>query len=333
MSRRKKSENSGFNIWRSYSDMMCGVLLLFVLIMSVTLLQAQKSYADALKERDEKIALQEEYTAELLAKQAALDQKEDELELSNAQLADQDEQLSKQQMLLAEMDRELKAKEAQLEEQQKQLEAQAAALETAQIDLDEKTNLLNEQQRKIDNIIGVKAEVVESLQDEFAANNMDVNIDSKTGALTLQANIMFATGESTLTEEGEVTLYQVLPIYCKVLLQDEYRQYLAEITIDGYTDDVGDYAYNLRLSEERAYAVAEFLLSHEEEFLTETERNYLREFLVVNGHSMGGLVVEADGTINQDASRRVEIKFRLKDDEMISELSSILAQTGQAAAE
>ena len=67
MSRRKKSENSGFNIWRSYSDMMCGVLLLFVLIMSVTLLQAQKSYADALKERDEKIALQEEYTAELLA--------------------------------------------------------------------------------------------------------------------------------------------------------------------------------------------------------------------------------------------------------------------------
>ncbi len=329
MSRRKKSENSGFNVWRSYSDLMCGVLLLFVLIMSVTLLQAQKSYADALKERDEKIALQEEYTAELLAQQKALEEKEDELESTNQQLATQDEQLSKQEMLLAEMDRELKEKEAQLAAQQEQLDAQAAALESAQISIDEKTALLNEQQRKIDNIIGVKAEVVESLQDEFASNNIDVDIDSKTGALTLKASVMFASGEANLTEEGETTLYQVLPIYCKVLLQDEYRQYLAEITIDGYTDDVGDYAYNLRLSEERSYAVAEYLLNHEEEFLTSEEQSYLKDYLVVNGHSMGGLVVDSSGNIDQDASRRVEIKFRLKDDEMINELSSILAQTGQ----
>ena len=33
MRRKKKSENNGFNVWRSYSDMMAGVLLLFVLIM------------------------------------------------------------------------------------------------------------------------------------------------------------------------------------------------------------------------------------------------------------------------------------------------------------
>ena len=69
MRRKKKSENNGFNVWRSYSDMMAGVLLLFVLIMCVTLFQAQKSYNDSLKERDEKIALQEKYTEELLEKQ------------------------------------------------------------------------------------------------------------------------------------------------------------------------------------------------------------------------------------------------------------------------
>ena len=33
MRRKKKSENNGFNVWRSYSDMMAGVLLLFVLII------------------------------------------------------------------------------------------------------------------------------------------------------------------------------------------------------------------------------------------------------------------------------------------------------------
>ena len=58
MRRKKKSENNSFNVWRSYSDMMAGVLLLFVLIMCVTLFQAQKSYNESIQERDDKIALQ-----------------------------------------------------------------------------------------------------------------------------------------------------------------------------------------------------------------------------------------------------------------------------------
>ena len=33
MRKRRKNEDGGFNVWRSYSDMMAGVLLLFVLIM------------------------------------------------------------------------------------------------------------------------------------------------------------------------------------------------------------------------------------------------------------------------------------------------------------
>ena len=76
MRRRKKTENGGFNVWRSYSDMMAGVLLLFVLLMCVTLFQAQKSYDESIRERDEKIALQEEYTLEILAQQNELDEKE-----------------------------------------------------------------------------------------------------------------------------------------------------------------------------------------------------------------------------------------------------------------
>ena len=39
MRKKRKPEEHGFNVWRSYSDMMAGVLLLFVLIMCVTLFQ------------------------------------------------------------------------------------------------------------------------------------------------------------------------------------------------------------------------------------------------------------------------------------------------------
>ena len=108
MRRKKKSENNGFNVWRSYSDMMAGVLLLFVLIMCVTLFQAQKSYNESLQERDEKIALQEEYTQELLDKQNALDEKDETLQNQDAQLKTQDEKLAEQEQQLAALAAKLK---------------------------------------------------------------------------------------------------------------------------------------------------------------------------------------------------------------------------------
>ena len=315
MRRRKKSEDRGFNVWRSYSDMMAGVMLLFVLIMCVTLFQAKKSYDESIKERDEKIALQEEFTAELLAQQLSLDEKD-------SQLKSQDEKLAQQKKLLAEL-------AAQLAVQEETLDAQEA-------DLKEKTSLLFAQQKKIDNIIGVKAEVVESLQQEFQKNDLSVDIDSQTGALTLNANVLFDYDDAELTEEGKEALREVLPIYCKVLLEDNHKEYLAEIIIEGYTDTDGDYYYNLELSQRRSLAVAEYLTEIREEFLNADQIGDLQQYLTVNGHSMANPVLDANGKVDKDASRRVEVKFRLKDDEMIEELNKIMSSeemTGTAKAE
>lgn len=321
MRKKRKTDEKGFNVWRSYSDMMAGILLLFVLIMCVTLFQAQKSYNESLTERDEKIKLQEEYTAEILAKQNALEEQEGQLKSQDEQLKTQDEQLKTQDQLLAEL-------AAQLKEQEEKLNLQEAMLNQQQQDIDEKTDLLNEQQQKIDNIIGVKAEVVASLQKEFADNNVNVDIDSQTGALTLDANVMFAVNEAELTDEGKATLHNILPIYCKVLLQDTNKEYLAEIIIDGYTDTDGDYSYNLELSQQRSLAVAQYLLEIQGEFLNESQSTDLENYLTVNGHSMANPVLDAEGNVDKDASRRVEVKFRLKDDEMISELNELMSGQG-----
>ncbi|MDD7219936.1 MAG: OmpA family protein [Clostridia bacterium] len=296
MRKKKRSEDSGFNVWRSYSDMMAGVLLLFVLIMCVTLFQAQKSYNESIKERDEKIALQEQYTAEILAQQNALDEKD-------VKLSSQSEQLDKQKKLLAEL---------------------AAQLKQQQSDLDEKTSMLATQQKKIDNIIGVKADVIESLQQEFSKNNVSVDIDPQTGALTLNASVLFDYDKAELTEEGKAELSNILPIYCKVLLQGDYKKYLAEIIIDGYTDTDGDYYYNLELSQKRSLAVAEYLTEIRENFLNAQQISELQTYLTVNGHSMANPVLDANGNVDKNASRRVEVKFRLKDDEMIDELNNIM---------
>lgn len=313
MRRKKKSENNGFNVWRSYSDMMAGVLLLFVLIMCVTLFQAQKSYNESLQERDEKIALQEIYTQELLDKQNALDEKDETLQDQTAQLKTQDEKLAAQE-------KQLEALAARLKEQEETLNAQQTAL-------DEKTAQLNEQQIQIDQIIGVKADVIEVLKQEFSNNNINVDIDAQTGALTLEASVMFDYDQAELTDSGKQALEQILPIYCKVLLQEEYMQYLAEIIIDGYTDTDGDYSYNLQLSQMRSLAVAQYLLDIQGNFLDSSESENLEKYLTVNGHSKANPVLDADGNVDKDASRRVEIKFRLKDEEMIEELNQILNST------
>ena len=109
-----------------------GVLLLFILIMSLTLFQAQKSYDESIQERDEKLALQAEYTADLLAKQNTIEEQEGTIKTK-------DEKLTALAQTLAEQ-------EAKLKEQQ-------ALLNQQQMDLDEKTTQLSEQQTKIDNII------------------------------------------------------------------------------------------------------------------------------------------------------------------------------------
>lgn len=319
MRRKKKSENNGFNVWRSYSDMMAGVLLLFVLIMCVTLFQAQKSYNESLQERDEKIALQEEYTQELLDKQNALDKKDETLQNQDAQLKTQDEKLTEQEQQLA-------ALAAKLKEQESTLNAQQSAL-------DEKTAQLKDQQAQIDQIIGVKADVIEALKNEFSKNNINVDIDAQTGALTLEASVMFDYDQAELTDAGKQALEQILPIYCKVLLQDDYMKYLAEIIIDGYTDTDGDYSYNLQLSQQRSLAVAQYLLDIQGNFLDATQSQNLEKYLTVNGHSMANPVLDANGNVDKDASRRVEVKFRLKDEEMIDELNQLLSSNDDTTAD
>ena len=140
----------------------------------------------------------------------------------------------------------------------------------------------------------------------------------------MNANVMFDYDQSELTDEGKSELANILPIYCKVLLQDDYKKYLAEIIIDGYTDTDGDYDYNLELSQKRSLAVAQYLTEIQGNFLSSDEISDLQNYLTVNGHGSANPVLDSKGNEDKNASRRVEVKFRLKDDEMISELDQIM---------
>ena len=186
---------------------------------------------------------------------------------------------------------------------------------------------MSQQQEKIDQIIGVKADLIASLNDEFKANQISVQIDYQTGAIVLDSSVLFDYNESVLTDAGYGILAQILPVYCRVLLSTEYESYLAEVIIDGYTDTTGDYISNLDLSQRRAFAVAEYLMNTKDSFLSSEESAILTQKLTANGRSMSNPILDEYGNVDMDASRRVEIKFRLKDEEMMAELQEIIEET------
>lgn len=325
-SRRKKTYER-HNIWRSYSDMMAGLLLLFVLVMCVSFMQAQKNYQERLAEEAAHQLTQNELLAQIAERENLLQGQQLELDEQSELLASQQSDLETLSALLASQQEDLDEQKALVLAQQSELEQQSSLMLQQQAALDEQEQLMIAQQQKLEQIIGVKADLISDLKQQFDASSLNVVIDEASGSIALDSNVLFGYNENELTDEGNDMLGELLPVYCKVLMTPEYQDYLAEISIDGYTDTDGDYLYNLQLSQERALAVANYLFSIADSFLTEDELTNLRSKLTANGHSWSNPVYTADGSIDMDASRRVEIKFSLKDEEMINEMKQILDAT------
>lgn len=194
---------------------------------------------------------------------------------------------------------------------------------------------LERQQKMLEQMVGVKAQIIEALSKELTRNNISVTVDAQTGAITLPSEMLFAVGANTLSGQGEQYLDRFLPVYLSVLLSDEFSPYIAEIIIEGHTDSSGKtgydaYLYNMQLSQQRALSVTNYVLKYDYMTytleLTQDQQSLLRTLVTASGRSFSALIYNFDGTENKAASRRVEIKFRLKDDQTIGATEAILNQ-------
>lgn len=324
--KRRKSEDEEISYWLSYSDMMAGLLLVFVLIISFTILQAKSQY----EAKEEELA---EQTLIILAQQEELLSKEGLLDDQQTQLDEQQSELDAAKLLLADKETELEDKQTELDEQKSAVEVMRELLASKEQELadkqatvDTQQEELAAQQEQLDKIIGVKADLIEELKNSFDETNLKVSVDPDTGAITLDASILFDTDEFSLTPSGEVLLTQFIPIYISVLMSPEFRDNVSEIIIEGHTDTDGSYEHNLELSQQRALAVAAFCLSEENSLLDEEGLEALRGILTANGRSFSDPVYGPDGEVDMAASRRVEFKFRLNDEQMVQEMINILSE-------
>lgn len=181
---------------------------------------------------------------------------------------------------------------------------------------------MNETEKMIQELTSTRMKIITMLQEEFDKEDIDIIIDPKTGAIQLNESILFDSGKSQLKDEGKEFAEKFIPIYVKILLgNDEIKSQISQIIIEGHTDDVGGYLYNLKLSQERSLSVAQFLINPEFDY---KYKNEMEKYLTINGRSYSEPILNSDGSINKDASRRVEIKFRLKEEEVLLQIQKEL---------
>lgn len=294
--RNNRKERNAFHspsYWQSYSDMMAALLLIFILIIAITLAIYKQ------KQTDLEVTQQQ-----LSSTQADLAMSEEELKNYMAQLDDANTKVSMTQEELQAAYNAIAAKQEEVDATQEELRATKSQLQ---------------------DIVGVRTDIIRALQESLDGSSMTV--DAQNGSITFSSDVLFRYNSAVLTESSKNTLREVIPTYLSVLLQDDYRPYIAEIIVEGHTDTEGGYASNMELSFARANAVATFC-QNSKNGLKDDQITALQNVLTVNGRSYSNPVYkEGTSEVDMAASRRVEIKFRLKEDEMIEKINEVLNES------
>lgn len=233
-------------------------------------------------------------------------------------------QLNATRTELEESEEELRNSLIKLEEAYKTATMTQEELEAAYMEIDEARAELNATKSELQDIVGIRTDIIGELQTRFS--NSTMKVDAQTGSITFSSDVLFRYNSAMLTDDSKTALKGIIPVYLDVLLQDNFRPYIAEIIFEGHTDTDGDFESNMTLSYNRANSVAKFCMDSNNG-LSEQQIASLQKLMTVNGKSYSNPIYQMNtDTVDMASSRRVEIKFRLKEDEMINKITEVLNQ-------
>jgi len=248
--------------------------------------------------------------------QTLLDEKENNLTKTKATLAQEKEALKAYEGKVLVLSNELTQAKASVKLKDDKLLSLLTQVGEKKTKYDALIEKLQEQKSKIKSLTGIKLQVVASLKKALGSK---INIDKKTGSLKLASNILFEVGKSTLKNEAKVELKKAFEEYIGTLVTDEnIKPHLDKIIIEGHTDSDGSYLLNLKLSQERALAVMEYLLT-----LDFAKKHNIKQLMLASGRAYLD-AIKKNGVEDKEASRRIEIKFRLKNEDAMHEIEKVL---------
>ena len=179
-------------------------------------------------------------------------------------------------------------------------------------------NLMEEKRRELellDDRERIKKLLIRRLLKDLS--KYDVKVDPDTGVIRITEGILFDFGGAELKQAGKVFLRQFIPDYVRILLSDALvKEHISQVIIEGHTDNVGGYEYNLDLSLRRANSVAVYLFT--DEFGAFRYAADLKKLLSANGRSFVQPIAPNNTPEGRAQNRRVEFQFRLRDWDMMS---------------
>ena len=335
----KQSDESNF--WISYADLMAGLLFVFILLVGAIVVRyvfvqqdlASKKAAlgeseSALSSQNKKVLLFKERLKQakdsLTQEQAQKDALKESLTLKSNDVSKLKALLMGYELNSTTMQNSLVSVQQKLTENQNVLVLKDEELAVLGEKLLQESKAhqrlveeLNITKVKIKNLTGIRIKVVSKLRDTLGNSIM---IDPKSGAIAFSSNILFNRGEYKLKPRAKKELSAIIKKYIHTLLfNDEISTYIDHITIEGHTDSDGSYLHNLALSQKRALEVMKFLYEDDP-----SNRKLYSQYISASGRSYSDLILDAYGKEDKEASRRIEIKFRIKNEQAVKELENFL---------
>ena len=174
--------------------------------------------------------------------------------------------------------------------------------------IDDQAQLAEMSEAEVAKLASVQLSLIDMLFAAYEDAGLSLPLDPMNGSIPIDSSLLYDTDEYELKPEGKAALIAVFNVYYSVISRPEFRDAIDSIVIEGHTDTEGDHEYNQTLSEKRAQAVYDFLLSDE---CPIEDKAFLQSVLTTVGRSYDDPVYAADGTVDMAASRRVEIHFSL----------------------
>jgi chemotaxis protein MotB len=252
---------------------------------------------------------QDKLSGKIVIIQNLLDKKQSTIKTQNKLLVD----AQKKMVVLS---NQLTQSNERIDEQDKKMLQLLNALDERKTKYDDLVAKLQAQKAKIKALTGIKLKVIAALKEELGNK---VNIDKKSGSLRLASNILFDKGSYELKEASKSELKKAFEEYMGTLVTSpKIQPYLDKVIIEGHTDSDGGYLYNLDLSQKRALAVMNFLIT-----LDFAKKYNIQPLMTASGRAYLD-AIKVNGLEDKEASRRIEIKFTLKNQDAMEEIEKVL---------
>ena len=164
---------------------------------------------------------------------------------------------------------------------------------TAGVVTDKESKDLSEEEASA--IVSKQKAAAERINDSISSND-NISFSRLTGEVVMNSGLLFGYDKDELEDSGKKTLDDFLKSYISVIKELKDEGLINGVKIFGYTDSNGTYEYNKTLSEKRAENVAKYI-----------SENYpdVKDIFEYEGRASDNLVYNPDGTVDDEASRRV----------------------------